>query len=294
MNPLNLASSSAPPPVASDLLAKRKRGRPRKDETFATQQETLQVTPKPVDVNLVGQMVSGVVEGSFDAGYLLNVKVNDSDIKLRGVVFVPGKVTPITPENDLAPTVKMFGRDEETKNQTDDVHQSAPPPPNDQPMEDAAVTDMDISESARALTLLSQESNGKELAAQAKEKEKEGEAATRLVEFFPTPETTVVTDPPSLVLSAQKETTEPQKPSGETSGFGLMVEKEKVPEELQLELGNKTVMSGEGSNNNGIGMEIDPKPSASKSGFIANLFEGEGKKKADCDMEVEEATPSVP
>ncbi|ESQ55172.1 hypothetical protein EUTSA_v10025850mg [Eutrema salsugineum] len=297
MNPLNLASTSAPPPpVANDLLAKRKRGRPRKEES-STQQENPQVTPK-LDINLVGQMVSGVVEGSFDAGYILNVKVKDSDTKLRGLVFKPGKVTPVTPENDVAPRVKMFSR-EEIKNQNGHDHQSLPP--NDQPMKDA-VAGVKISEPAPALSLKPQESNGEASGVQAKEAmiekdgvtEKQEAATTRLVEFFPTPETVTLTpaQPINLVL-AQKETTEQQKPPGETRGFDLMAEEpvcpgEKVPEELQLELGNKTKILNGDSNK----METDPKSSVSKSGFIANLFEGEDKK-VDCDMVEEDATPSV-
>lgn len=71
---------------------------------------------------------------------------------------------PVTPANDVAPNVKMFTR-EEIKNQTDD--QSLPP--NDEPMKDA-VTDLDVSKPARALSSTSKDSNG--------------EAATRLVEFF--------------------------------------------------------------------------------------------------------------
>ncbi|CAH2078329.1 unnamed protein product [Thlaspi arvense] len=296
MNPLTLASTSSPPPVANDVLAKRKRGRPRKDESLA-QQEKAQVTPKP-DINLVGQMVSGVVEGSFDAGYILNVKVKDSDAKLRGLVFIPGKVVPVTPENDVAPRVKMFTR-EEIKNQTDHGQPSRIPP-NDQLTKDAVViNDVEISEPAQALSLMPKESNGEAFAVKGKEAVPEingaaekGEAATRLVEFFPTPGTNIVTAQPNLAL-AQKETMEQQKPPGETRGFDLMAEEpgragEKVPKELQLELGSKAIQSGD---NNGDKMEIDPKSPVSKSGFIANLFEGE--KKGDCDMEEGEATPSA-
>ncbi|KAJ4873459.1 DNA binding [Raphanus sativus] len=157
---------------------------------------------------------------------------------------------PVTPANDVAPNVKMFTR-EEIKNQTDD--QSLPP--NDEPMKDA-VTDLDVSKPARALSSTSKDSNG--------------EAATRLKEQ--------------------------QKSPGEGRGFDLMsVEPvctgEKVPHGLQLELGNKSILSGDNNNNNGIAMETDPKSSVSKSGFIAKLFEGEDKK-VDCTME-EKATPSA-
>ncbi|KAF3489838.1 hypothetical protein F2Q69_00057169 [Brassica cretica] len=243
MNPLNLASTSSPPPVANDLLAKRKRDRPRKDE-----QENARVTPN-LDVNLVGKTVSGVVVGSFDAGYILNVKVDDSDTKLRGIVFARGKVMPVTPSNDVAPNVKMFTK-EETKNQSDDEQ---PLPPDDETMKDV-VTDLEISEP---------------------------------------PETkTMVTGQENLVL-AQKEQ---EKLPGEGHGFDLMAEEpvcigEKVPHGLQLELGNKSILSGDDNNNVGSEMESDPRSSLSKSGVIAKLFEGEPKK-VECAME-EEASPSV-
>ncbi|CAN8325550.1 unnamed protein product [Cochlearia groenlandica] len=275
MNLLNLATSSSlpppplPPPAANDALAKRKRGRPRKEESLP-QQETTQAVPTP---DLVGKMVSGVVEGSFDAGYLLNVKVNDSDTKLRGLVFLPGRVTPITPENDVAPNVQMFTREDVVMNRTDD--QSLPC--DDQEAQDDANADLEMSESAQALNLLRNQSNGEEEPKEKDGVDEEGEAARRLVEFFPTQETTrMVSTGLSDLALAQRE----------TRGFDLTSE-ERVPEELQLELGNKKIMNGD---NNGVAMETEPKASASKSGFIAKLFEGEDKK-VDCDME--EATPSV-
>lgn len=299
------ASSPQPPPppaaaAPNELLAKRKRGRPRKEETSQVNSQS--------DNDLVGQMVTGVVEGSFDAGYLLNVKVKDSDKKLRGLVFKPGKVTPVTPENDVAPLAKMYGR-EEIKNQTD---QSLP---NDQPMKDV-VTDSEISESSRALPLVPpQESNGETVQAKeaviekdgVMEEEKEDEEATRLVEFFPTPETMMTAQPQPMV---QKETEQQKSPGETTRGFDLLVAEkekpvcpgEKVPEMLQLELGNKTTLSGDNNSNNNIvttettpeaSVSTNPETSVSKSGFIANLFEGEDKKE-DCNMEEEEeATPSV-
>lgn len=285
MNQQNQDNINSPPPAANELLAKRKRGRPRKDET---------VTPKP-DTNLVGKVVTGVVEGSFDAGYFLNVKVKDSDIKLKGVVFLPGRVNPVTPETDVAPLAKMYGREEVKNNQPD---QSLP---TDQPMKDAAVTtDLEISEAARALSVMPQASNG-DLAVQAKEArmEKDGviekAAATQLVEFFPTPETMMTTAEGQNLALVEKEK-EQQKFPGEPRGFDLMAEEpvrqgEKVPEELQLELGKKTTLSGDNNNNSIAITETEPNTSASKSGFIANLFEGVDKK-GDSNME-EEATPSV-
>ncbi|MED6203430.1 Protein METABOLIC NETWORK MODULATOR 1, partial [Stylosanthes scabra] len=61
---------------------------------------------------MVGQAVSGVIEAVFDAGYLLSVRVGDSDTTLRGLVFKPGRYVPISSENDVAPGVPMIQRDE--------------------------------------------------------------------------------------------------------------------------------------------------------------------------------------
>lgn len=110
----------------ADPPTKRKRGRPRKDDS-QIQGESSPVMPgsdcmkknkqivsasNPAIDDMVGQMVSGVIEGSFDAGYLLNVKVGDTDTQLRGVVFLPGRFTPITAANDVAPNARMYRRKE--------------------------------------------------------------------------------------------------------------------------------------------------------------------------------------
>ncbi|CAN6690115.1 unnamed protein product [Malus baccata var. baccata] len=111
---------------SSDPPMKRKRGRPRKDENLAPA-ENPTVIPGPdsskktkqnastsddVENEMVGQVVTGVIEGSFDAGYLLNVRVGDTDTQLRGVVFLQEKITPITPANDIAPHIMMCKRRE--------------------------------------------------------------------------------------------------------------------------------------------------------------------------------------
>jgi len=105
---------------------KRKRGRPRK-EGNAVQGENVPVLPGSGNVlnssqtagttndrddEMVGKLVTGVVEGTFNAGYLLNVKVADTDAVLRGLVFIPSQVSPVTVENDVAPNVKMIKRKE--------------------------------------------------------------------------------------------------------------------------------------------------------------------------------------
>ncbi|XP_012091366.1 uncharacterized protein LOC105649351 isoform X2 [Jatropha curcas] len=121
MNPQFQGTSSSP----SDPPLKRKRGRPRKDESLvqvenvpampvADMKKNKQCvdTPGTVADEMVGQVVSGVIEGSFDAGYLLKVKVGDTDTHLRGVVFLPGRFTPISASNDIAPQAKMYRRTE--------------------------------------------------------------------------------------------------------------------------------------------------------------------------------------
>ncbi|GMI91477.1 hypothetical protein HRI_002817000 [Hibiscus trionum] len=111
-------SSTANPPT------KRRRGRPRIDDNIQGDSTALAPpsdnlknkqsvgTSLPTSDDMVGQMVSGVIEGSFDAGYLLSVKVGDTDRHLRGIVFLPGRLTPITAENDVAPDAKMYERKE--------------------------------------------------------------------------------------------------------------------------------------------------------------------------------------
>ncbi|WCJ20231.1 Protein METABOLIC NETWORK MODULATOR 1 [Euphorbia peplus] len=111
------SSSPADPPL------KRKRGRPRKDENLV-QPEPIPATPvvdsskrnkqceeTTADENeMVGQAVSGVIEGSFVDGYLLKVKIGDHETHLRGVVFLPGACAPLTPSNDVAPEITMCKR----------------------------------------------------------------------------------------------------------------------------------------------------------------------------------------
>lgn len=60
--------------------------------------------------DIVGQPVYGVIEAAFDAGYLLTVKVGNSETTLRGVVLMPGHYVPVSAENDVAPNVQMIKR----------------------------------------------------------------------------------------------------------------------------------------------------------------------------------------
>lgn len=62
--------------------------------------------------SMVGQVVTGVIEASFEAGYLLSVRVGESDTSLRGIVFKPGHYVPVSAENDVAPSLQMIRRNE--------------------------------------------------------------------------------------------------------------------------------------------------------------------------------------
>lgn len=118
-------TSSATP---TELPTKRKRGRPRKDDSLPQMRnspvvpsatsarsnqsnQNIDVVPSANgDDPMVGQVVTGVLEGAFDAGYILTVRVGDSDTLLRGCVFTPGRFIPINVGNDIAPSVRMFKR----------------------------------------------------------------------------------------------------------------------------------------------------------------------------------------
>ncbi|XP_016509812.1 uncharacterized protein LOC107827229 [Nicotiana tabacum] len=123
-------------PTAPTILpAKRRRGRPRKDGGVAkrgnlqspvtppppetikkVQQNAVEVSQKDGSIvggnNIIGQMVSGVVDGCFDAGYFISVRVGNSATTLRGLVFQPGRFAPITPANDVAPSATMYHRNQ--------------------------------------------------------------------------------------------------------------------------------------------------------------------------------------
>ncbi|XP_068311051.1 protein METABOLIC NETWORK MODULATOR 1-like isoform X2 [Pyrus communis] len=59
---------------------------------------------------MVGTVVSGVIDATFDGGYLLSVRVGNSPTTLRGVIFKPGRYVPVSAENDVAPDVQMIRR----------------------------------------------------------------------------------------------------------------------------------------------------------------------------------------
>ncbi|XP_022976217.1 uncharacterized protein LOC111476665 isoform X2 [Cucurbita maxima] len=120
----------------ADVHLKPKRGRPRKylklnydDNTLNAKKrgkkhlEAIPISPgsgvngdqsdpaiQIQNVADVGQVVSGVIEAVFDAGYLLCVRVGGAGVTLRGVVFKPGHYAPVLAVNDVAPDVQMISR----------------------------------------------------------------------------------------------------------------------------------------------------------------------------------------
>ncbi|GER54883.1 AT hook motif-containing protein [Striga asiatica] len=105
---------------------KRRRGRPPKDPSL--KRPSLGYGPSDPDrasPNLlqrpgpaenpdpaVGQAVTGIVEASLDAGYLLNIRIGNSPATFRGIVFKPGHYVPVTKENDVAPHLQMIRRND--------------------------------------------------------------------------------------------------------------------------------------------------------------------------------------
>ncbi|MCL7041751.1 hypothetical protein MKW94_019363 [Papaver nudicaule] len=135
MSQENQTLHSAP---VENVPVKRKRGRPRKNENVPREvkENVSDSVPDVVKRNrrrrdrkassvdpMVGQVVTGVLDGSFDAGYLLTVRVGDTNRILKGIVFEPRLSVPVSDANDIAPQVKMVKR----------IHVSLdkPAPPND-------------------------------------------------------------------------------------------------------------------------------------------------------------------
>ncbi|KAL3627513.1 hypothetical protein CASFOL_028876 [Castilleja foliolosa] len=121
--------------ISISLPAKRRRGRPRKDGNLSreatlrspenrncinnTTPHTATIYPTPDGLKnnknlkfdcIIGSMIYGVIEGSFDAGYLISVRIGNNDTPLRGVIFQPKKFVPITAANDVAPQARMYQR----------------------------------------------------------------------------------------------------------------------------------------------------------------------------------------
>ncbi|KAI3466245.1 hypothetical protein Pfo_022908 [Paulownia fortunei] len=123
MNQVNQGESSS---GLSVHPLKRRRGRPRKDPSLKRTaaahvppgfEGVKEYLPQRADRTdgiecMVGQAVTGVVEATFDAGYLLTVRIGNSTTNLRGVVFKPGHYVPVTAENDVAPHLQMIKRND--------------------------------------------------------------------------------------------------------------------------------------------------------------------------------------
>ncbi|CAH8381900.1 unnamed protein product [Eruca vesicaria subsp. sativa] len=95
--------------IPGEFVAKRKPGRPRKHLKL----DPTEQPPRHIEDDneaMVGQHVTGVIEATFEAGFLLSVKLGNSDTTLRGVVFRPGRCEPVSVDNDIAPHVPMITR----------------------------------------------------------------------------------------------------------------------------------------------------------------------------------------
>ncbi|XP_019702693.1 uncharacterized protein [Elaeis guineensis] len=122
------------PVDSASFPLRRKRGRPRKHDgpgyephrrnrqcqATATQAIPTQVPSRANPTassshgpcGLVGQKVSGMLEGIFDAGYLLTVRVGETGPVFKGLVFDPRLSVPLTVDNDIAPLLPMSRSDE--------------------------------------------------------------------------------------------------------------------------------------------------------------------------------------
>lgn len=122
MNQVNQGEGSVIPFIHQ---VKKRRGRPRKDTSlkharaayappgFEVKQEYHpQRAYKTNSDSMVGQTVTGVVQATFDAGYLLTVRIGNSNLNFRGVVFKPGNYAPVTAETDVAPHLQMIKRND--------------------------------------------------------------------------------------------------------------------------------------------------------------------------------------
>lgn len=92
--------------------------------------------------NMVGQTVHGVVDGCFDAGFLVSLRMGDSDSLYRGVVFGPGLSIPVSKETDIAKNVKRRRRKRKQlgtsiSTAAREEPSTPPPPPPAPPREEA-------------------------------------------------------------------------------------------------------------------------------------------------------------
>ncbi|KAK9065311.1 hypothetical protein SSX86_016694 [Deinandra increscens subsp. villosa] len=144
MNQSNM--SKTPSSSGPELPVKRKRGRPRKDESISRNERSRQIqTSQPPTIatiqpqqtvvtmnhvgdnhNMMGQVVTGVIDGLFDAGYLISVRVGPNNTLLRGLVFQQGHFCPLTPANDIAPNIHMCRRENYQIPVTNQTHLCTP------------------------------------------------------------------------------------------------------------------------------------------------------------------------
>ncbi|KAL1206488.1 Protein METABOLIC NETWORK MODULATOR 1 [Cardamine amara subsp. amara] len=107
--------------VSGDSMAKRKRGRPRKHLKMESNVQSIgsppgfsmtqpQIRQRDEDEAMVGQQIHGVIEATFEAGFLVSVKFENSDSVFRGLVFKPGRCDPVSVDNDIAPHLPMIRR----------------------------------------------------------------------------------------------------------------------------------------------------------------------------------------
>ncbi|TKY72147.1 hypothetical protein E2542_SST00885 [Spatholobus suberectus] len=128
----------------ADVPMKRKRGRPRKvvsgvqgtnipvmpDSSNKLNSSQTVGTTDVCDDGMLGKEVACVIEGTFNGGYLVNVQVA-ADTYLRGVVFLPEPVVPVTAESDVTAQVRMIERTEipipvPVRNPETQIHSSVP------------------------------------------------------------------------------------------------------------------------------------------------------------------------
>ncbi|KZV56409.1 hypothetical protein F511_00406 [Dorcoceras hygrometricum] len=122
MNQVNQGEGSVIPFIHQ---VKKRRGRPRKETRLklaraadappgfeGKQEYHPQRAYKTNSDIMVGQAVTGVVQATFDAGYLLTVRIGNSNTNFRGVVFKPGHYSPISAETDIAPHLQMIKRND--------------------------------------------------------------------------------------------------------------------------------------------------------------------------------------
>ncbi|KAL8144199.1 hypothetical protein V2J09_017231 [Rumex salicifolius] len=131
---MDLNNQGNGPDSSSNIVFKRKRGRPRKDQSQTPSgiykgghiqdhaghvqfppkftmtdgnHSHQQNSPQQNDVTMVGQPVNGVIEATFEAGYFISIRIGNSESILRGVVLKPGHCLPPSFGKDLGPQIEM-------------------------------------------------------------------------------------------------------------------------------------------------------------------------------------------